>query len=62
VTTLIGVPTAGTPKQTLRVEKELWEEYGEVCKQEGVSRAADLRAHMEDKVARWKANAARRES
>jgi hypothetical protein len=50
VTTLIDVPSSGTPKQTIRVENALWLAYGEVCAAEGTSRAEDIREHMKRKV------------
>lgn len=50
MTTLIPVPSAGTPKQTIRVDDALWEAFKEACKAEGVSAAADIRAHMRRKV------------
>ncbi|MGI8333521.1 hypothetical protein ACRYCC_26510 [Actinomadura scrupuli] len=50
MTTLIVVPSSGTPKQTIRVERALWDAYGEVCAAEGTSRAKAIREHMESKV------------
>lgn len=50
MTTLIDVPSSGTPKQTIRVESALWEAFGKVCADEGTNRAKDIREHMERKV------------
>lgn len=50
MTTLICVPSPGTPKQTVRVEYALWEAYGRVCDADGTNRAKDLREHMERRV------------
>jgi hypothetical protein len=37
------MPTKGTPKQTIRVDPDLWQRFGEVVG----DRAANLRAYME---------------
>lgn len=37
----------------IRVSEELWAAFGEVCKDEGTNRAADLRGYMERRVRRW---------
>lgn len=50
MTTLIDVPSSGTPKKTVRVEDALWEAFGEACKADGISCAEDLRNHMKWKV------------
>lgn len=49
MTTLIDV-SAGNPKQTIRVDPELWKAFGEVCDAKGTSRAEDIREHMEREV------------
>lgn len=43
-----------TPNRVLRVDEELWRDYGEVCVSEGVSKSDDLRAHMQRKVRSYK--------
>lgn len=45
----------------IRVPDELWDEFGKVCEDEGTNRAADLRAHMERRVRRWKRLQARQQ-
>lgn len=50
MTTLTCVPSSGTPKQTIRVEGALWDEFGEVCKAEGTNRAEDIREHMKRRI------------
>lgn len=44
----------GTKREAIRVEPDLWREYGEACQAEGTNRSADLRAHMLRKVRKWK--------
>jgi len=46
---------ANTPGRLIRVEDELWDDYGEACKAKGTTRSDDLRAHMTDEVEAWKA-------
>jgi hypothetical protein len=43
-----------TPNRVIRVEEELWRDYGEACEAEGTKRSDDLRAHMTRKVRAWK--------
>lgn len=39
-----------TPNRVIRVDDELWHDYGEVCDDEGVTKSDDLRGHMQRKV------------
>ncbi len=39
-----------TPNRVLRVEEDLWRDYGEACEAEGTTRSDDLRAYMTRKV------------
>ncbi|MDL4812785.1 hypothetical protein [Actinomadura opuntiae] len=48
--TLIGVPTQGTPKRTVRVEDELWELFLEASKARGLSGAENIRRFIEREV------------
>lgn len=43
--------TKGTPGRVIRVEDEVWEAYGELCKAKGLSRAADLRVYINREIA-----------
>jgi hypothetical protein len=43
-----------TPNRAIRVDDELWTDYGEACEAEGSTRSDDLRAHMTRKVRTWK--------
>ena len=44
----------GTKREAIRVEPELWREYGEACTALGTNRSADLRALMLRRVKAWK--------
>jgi hypothetical protein len=43
-----------TPNRVIRVEDELWTDYGDACEADGTTRSDDLRAHMARKVKTWK--------
>jgi hypothetical protein len=43
-----------TPNRVIRVDDDLWREYGAACEAEGGTRSDDLRAHMLRKVKAWK--------
>lgn len=43
--------TKGTPGRMVRVDDETWAEYGEVCDDKGLSRAADLRVYIKAQIA-----------
>ena len=47
-----GVPK--TPNHIIRVDLNLWREYGEACAALGTNRSADLRALMLRRVKAWK--------
>jgi hypothetical protein len=53
--TLSRVPNQPkTPNRVIRVEEDLWRDYGEACAAEDTRRSDDLRAHMTRKVRAWK--------
>jgi len=47
-------PTRGTKREAIRVDPDLWREYGLACSALGTNRSADLRALMERRVRAWK--------
>jgi hypothetical protein len=47
-----------TPNRVIRVDDDLWRDYGAACEAEGVTRSDDMRAHMLRKVRAWKRRAA----
>ncbi|MER5653482.1 hypothetical protein ABT076_10750 [Streptomyces sp. NPDC002131] len=44
----------GTPGRMVRIEDEMWAEYGELCAEEGTSRADDMRRHVHSRVNAWR--------
>ncbi|MFM9635904.1 hypothetical protein [Streptomyces turgidiscabies] len=42
-----------TPQRVIRVDKETWDAYGQLCEEKGVARSADLRMYIKREVARW---------
>lgn len=53
-TEVIMPPVRGTKREAIRVEPELWREYGLACEAIGANRSADIRAHMQRRVRAWK--------
>lgn len=43
-----------TPNRIIRVDDQLWEDFGRLCVEEGTDRAKDIRAYMQRRVRRWK--------
>jgi len=43
-----------TPQRVIRVDKETWDAYGQLCQEKGVARSADLRMYIKREVAAWK--------
>jgi hypothetical protein len=43
-----------TPNRVIRVDDDLWRDYGAACETDGVTRSDDLRAYMLRKVKAWK--------
>lgn len=50
----VVMTTKGTTGRVVRVEKETWDAYGEVCAAKGLSRAADLRVYINREIAAHK--------
>ena len=44
----------GTKREAIRVEPELWREYGAACDELGTDRSKDIRAHMLRRVRAWR--------
>ena len=47
-------PVRGTKREAMRVEPDLWRDYGLACEALDTNRSADLRAHMLRRVRAWK--------
>jgi hypothetical protein len=43
-----------TPQRVIRVDKETWDAYGELCAEKGVARSADVRMYIKREVAEWR--------
>ena len=54
-----GMTTRGTPGRMVRIEDGEWAAYGELCAEEGTSRADDIRRHVHSRVAAWRKQQAR---
>lgn len=42
----------------VRIDDETWTAYGQLCAEEGTSRADDIRRHVHSRVAAWRKNQA----
>jgi hypothetical protein len=47
-------PTRGTKREAIRVEPDLWRDYGEACNSLGTNRSKHIRSHMERTVRSWR--------
>ena len=47
-------PVRGTKREAIRVDPDLWKDYGEACKALGTDRSKDLRALMVRRVKAWR--------
>lgn len=43
-----------TPNRAIRIDDDLWRDYGAACEAEGTTRSDEIRAHMTRKVRAWK--------
>jgi len=50
----VDMTTKGTPGRMVRIEDEVWAEYGQLCDEEGTSRGDDLRRHAYARVNAWR--------
>lgn len=46
--------TKGTPGRMVRIDDATWAAYGELCEEEGTSRADDIRRHVHSRVNAWR--------
>lgn len=47
-------PVRGTKREAIRVDPELWRDYGLACEALGTDRSKDLRALMTRRVKAWR--------
>jgi hypothetical protein len=38
----------------VRIEDDVWADYGQLCEEEGTSRADDIRRHVHARVTAWR--------
>ena len=50
----VDMTTKGTPGRMVRIEEEVWVDYGQLCEEEGTSRGDDLRRHAYARVNAWR--------
>lgn len=50
----VDMTTKGTPGRMVRIDEEVWTAYGQLCEEEGTSRADDIRRHVHARVATWR--------
>ena len=50
----VGMTTKGTPGRMVRIDDLVWAEYGQLCEEEGTSRADDIRRHVHARVQAWR--------
>lgn len=55
----VDMTTKGTPGRMVRIDDEVWAAYGQLCEEEGTSRADDIRRHVHSRVAEWRKQQAR---
>lgn len=54
-----GMTSRGTPGRMVRIEEDLWADYGQLCKEKGIARAADIRMYVVREVTAWRKQQAR---
>jgi hypothetical protein len=50
----VDMTTKGTPGRMVRIEEDLWADYGQLCEEKGIARAADIRMYVVREVASWR--------
>lgn len=46
--------TKGQPGRVVRIDDETWADYGRLCEEKGIARAADMRMYVVREVAAWR--------
>ncbi|MFR9796585.1 hypothetical protein ACL02U_11875 [Streptomyces sp. MS06] len=46
--------TKGLPGRVVRIDDETWAEYGQLCEEKGIARAADIRMYVVREVNAWR--------
>lgn len=51
--------TKGQPGRVVRIDDETWADYGRLCEEKGIARAADMRMYVVREVNAWRKEQAR---
>ncbi|WP_111601544.1 hypothetical protein [Streptomyces sp. Amel2xB2] len=46
--------TKGQPGRVVRIDDDTWADYGKLCEEKGIARAADVRMYVKREVAAWR--------
>ena len=46
--------TKGQPGRVIRIDDETWADYGQLCEEKGIARAADIRMYVVREVTAWR--------
>ncbi|MFJ4682006.1 hypothetical protein [Streptomyces sp. NPDC088789] len=46
--------TKGQPGRVIRIDDETWADYGALCEEKGIARAADIRMYVMREVTAWR--------
>lgn len=46
--------TKGLPGRVIRIDDETWADYGKLCEEKGIARAADIRMYVKREVAAYR--------
>lgn len=55
----VDMTTKGTPGRMVRIEDDVWADYGRLCEEKGIARAADIRMYVVRQVNAWRKEQAR---
>lgn len=50
----VDMTTKGTPGRMVRIEDDVWADYGQLCEEKGIARAADIRMYVVREVTAWR--------
>lgn len=49
-----AMTTKGQPGRVIRIDEDTWADYGKLCEEKGIARAADVRMYVKREVAAWR--------
>lgn len=50
----VDMTTKGQPGRVVRIDDETWADYGRLCDEKGIARAADIRMYVVREVTAWR--------